>query len=586
MLNASADYKLKVYEQVREFRGRATVDLLGTVTTYDDDTIVRMNILEEMSTLNDSVPSNELQLTMTNENGDFDLLNFQNMAQILASKPTIKTELGLLLFQLSEEDSFNINLAGKIYGSYVENPNKYLYRYTSALPNPTDFSSEATQSHINNVTSQDGVTSALTTATNGYTPYGLFRFDIIEILTRRYGEGIWMGATSRIERALLCEQYVGYLTAYWRGYGTTPTGNTATLRLGSGSSYFGTIRNHTSGANTTLSIGTSSITSAITWDGYVNVAVYSGASDGVTASYLRTDYIYLDIRVDPFEAVEWKQTGMFFLTEWKNEITNKIVTMTGRDYFSQFSETSYEPMGITNLKTLAHDVLTAGGVPAENQIVDDSLNAITVRPFPERLDCRTAIQHIGIAGVSAVGQDREGNVFIKPFRAIDESSNFINYTTTQPSLWGYVGSGTYLLNDSGGGMKYLDFDQMYSEPVVALEKSIYQVVIKVYSNADADPAERLYINEFIQGTGGSSFTIDNPLIDSPELADNVAKWYIREMNYNAIYTVNWRQNPALECSDMILVEDSFSAEKQTRIIRQEFNYEGYLQGVTESRGGI
>ena len=70
------------------------------------------------------------------------------------------------------------------------------------------------------------------------------------------------------------------------------------------------------------------------------------------------------------------------------------------------------------------------------------------------------------------------------------------------------------------------------------------------------------------------------------MADKVAEWFIREINYNAIYTINWRQNPALECADMILVEDSFDAEKQTRIIKQEFNYKGYLEGVTESRGGV
>jgi hypothetical protein len=581
------DFKLKVYEQVREFRGRATIDMLGTVTTYDDNTIVRMNILEEMTTLNDSLPSNELQLTMTNENGDFDLLNFQNMAQILASKPTIKTELGLLLFKLSEEDSFNSNLQGKVYGSLAENPNRYLYKYASTLPNPTDFSTEATQSHINNVVTQDGVTSALATTTNGYIPHGLWRFDIIEILTRRYGEGIWMGATSRADKALLCEEYVGYLTAYWRGYGTTPTGNTATLRLGSGSSYFGTTRNHISGANTTISISTSSITSAITWDGYVNVVAYSGASDGVTTSYLRTDYVYLDLRVDPFEAIEWKKTGMFFLAEWKNEITNKIVTMTGRDYFSQFSEMSYEPQGITNLKTLAESVLTAGGVPVENQLIDDSLAAITVRPFPERLDCRTALQHIGIAGGVAVGQDRDGNVFLKPFKIIDEASSYITYPTTQPSLYGYVGGSMYPINDTGGGMRYLDFEQMYTEPIVSLEKSIYQLVVKVYPNTpDGEATEMVYINAFIQGTNGASFTIDNPLINSAEIAENVAEWYMREINYNAVYQINWRQNPALECADMILVEDSFGAEKQTRIIRQELNYEGYLSGVTESRGGV
>ena len=40
---------------------------------------------------------NELILTMDNANGDFDLLNFKNMFQIISTKPRIDLELGLVL---------------------------------------------------------------------------------------------------------------------------------------------------------------------------------------------------------------------------------------------------------------------------------------------------------------------------------------------------------------------------------------------------------------------------------------------------------------------------------------------------------
>jgi hypothetical protein len=559
-----------------------------TIKVYGDETIIRMNILEEMSTLNESVPSNELQLTLKNDNGDFDLLNFNNMHQILASKPTIQTELGLFIFEETESQFWTEDLVGKVYGSDVINPHAYRYRYASTLPNPQDITANATQTHLDRLAAQDNSTSALSTTTNGYIPYGLWRFDIIEALTRKFGEAIWGGAVSRADRAILAEKYISRLNAVWYGYGTAPTGNTATLRLGSGSSYFGTTRSHTNAAVTALNIATYSITSAVTWDGYVNVVAYGGASDGVTASLLRTDFVKLEITTNPIEPVyEWLPCGKFFLTEWKNEITNKIVSLTGNDYFALFADTSYEPVGITNLKDLAVSVLTVGGVPAENQDIDDSLANITVRSFPERIDCRTALQHIAIAAGAAVGQDRLGNVFIKPFKILDEATSYITYPSTQPSLYSHVGSGTYPITDTGGGMRYLDFDQMYSEPIVNLEKSVYQLVVKVYSDEpETEPVEYVYTNASIEGMGGSSFTIDNPLINTVALANMVSEWYIREINYNAIYQVNWRQNPALECADVILVEDSFSAEKQTRIIRQEFQYEGYLQGVTESRGGI
>lgn len=583
MLNTSTDFKLGIYGGIRQFKGRATVSILGSTHVLEDDKIFSMNILEEMSTINESLPANEITLTVSNEDGVFDLLNFENMYEIIASKPTITSELGLVTFDLEEQEYILGTFDGKVTGSTVANPNKYFYRYATSLGVPSLFTAETTQAHYDRLNATDNVTSAIS-ATGLNAPYGLWQFDIVEILTRKYGESIWAGKTSLADRILLAEQYVKYLTANWVGYGTGPTGNNATLRLGSGSSYFGTTRTHASGTPTLLQISTSSVASAIDQFGKVNVVAHGLPSDGVTTSTIRTDRVWIDIRIDPFQAVEWMPTGMFFLSEWKNERTQKIITMVGHDYFNQFNDISYEPKGITNLRDLAIDVLTVGGVPTNKQIIDSSLNNVTVRGFPERLNCREALQHIGIAGVAAVGQDRSGNVFIKPFRAIDESTNYLVYTISQPSLYGYVTPTTYLINDSGGGMKYLDFEQMYNEPSISLQPSIYQVVVKVFIGDD--PIEQLYTNARLNGKSGESFTIDNPLINTIEMADKVAEWFIREINYNAIYTINWRQNPALECADMILVEDSFDAEKQTRIIKQEFNYKGYLEGVTESRGGV
>jgi hypothetical protein len=60
----------------------------------------------------------------------------------------------------------------------------------------------------------------------------------------------------------------------------------------------------------------------------------------------------------------------------------------------------------------------------------------------------------------------------------------------------------------------------------------------------------------------------------------------REYNLIAEYTASWRQNPALECGSVILVEDSFQNKKKARITKQEYNFAGYLDGVTEAKGGI
>jgi hypothetical protein len=241
---------------------------------------------------------------------------------------------------------------------------------------------------------------------------------------------------------------------------------------------------------------------------------------------------------------------------------------------------------------LAIDVLTNAGI--SNYSVDDSLKQTTTTSgFKDRISSRDALQHIGIAGKCAVFQDRYGVLQVKQFSTLDQSSLYSNYVTSQLSFFGYPTSGTmpknYLTEDTDSGMRYIDFDNMYTIPEIILDKSIYQLVIKVYTGGAS--VDRVYTNDTIAGTNGESFTIDNPLINSNELADDVAQWFMNESNYNAVYKSNWRQNPVLECADVVIVESGFSdgtndVVKQTRIYKNEYNYEGYLYGNTESRGGI
>jgi hypothetical protein len=199
-------------------------------------------------------------------------------------------------------------------------------------------------------------------------------------------------------------------------------------------------------------------------------------------------------------------------------------------------------------------------------------------------------------GMSCVYQDRNGVMTIKPFATLDASLLYTNYVSSDRTLWGYP-SGTatnynvnYVENNTDGGMKYLSLDNMFEIPEITLDKSVYQVVVKVYAT-DGSSTDSTYTNTAIGGTNGQSFTIDNPLIDSTAKAQNVANWFIAESNYNAVYKANWRQNPCLVSTDVVMVESGFQSGqsnvvKATRIYKQEYNYQGYLSGNTESRGGI
>ncbi len=187
------------------------------------------------------------------------------------------------------------------------------------------------------------------------------------------------------------------------------------------------------------------------------------------------------------------------------------------------------------------------------------------------------MQYVGIAGKAAIYQDRYGVVRVEQFQTLDESTSYIYFAG--PDM--YTGM-IYPMADEGYDMKNITFDNVYKEPQIKLDKLLYSLIMVI--NNGEEKQEVTFYNQGIKD--GVSFKIDNPLINTVEHAREVAEWIIEEYNLRAIYNIDWRQNPALECGDIILVEDSFKAKKQSRIIKQEFEYAGYLSGKTETKGGV
>ncbi|MEG0451289.1 MAG: hypothetical protein RR595_15645, partial [Lysinibacillus sp.] len=165
----------------------------------------------------------------------------------------------------------------------------------------------------------------------------------------------------------------------------------------------------------------------------------------------------------------------------------------------------------------------------------------------------------------------------KPFVILDESTSYIYFAG--PDM--LTGMTTPTVN-SGYDMLNITFDNVYNEPQIKLDKLIQSLVMTVYVGGNKE--ERTFMNAEVKE--GASMKCDNPLINSVNHAADIAQWIIDESNLRALYQVNWRQNPALECGDIVFVEDSFGAEKQSRITKQEFEFAGYLSGKTETKGGV
>ncbi len=283
--------------------------------------------------------------------------------------------------------------------------------------------------------------------------------------------------------------------------------------------------------------------------------------------------IGVEIEEDEFEFIPM---GKFYLTDWQSDEGALTTTFIARDIFELLEGKEYTSINNTNLYDLAEDILIKANV--ENYFIDEELKNIPTNGFIKPLNSRKALQYIGIAGKAAIYQDRQGTLQIKQFKVLDErDTQYINFAG--PDMFtGMI----YVAVDEGYDMKNITFDNVYKEPQIKLDKLLYSLVMVIHNGEEKQ--EVTFYNEGIKE--GNSFKIDNPLINSLEHAQEVAEWIISEYNLRALYNINWRQNPCLECGDIVLVEDSFDAKKLSRITKHEFEYAGYLSGKTETKGGV
>jgi hypothetical protein len=93
MLDSSTDYQSAIYANSRRIDARVTFTQGGTSSVYDDNYITQVSLVEEMSTLNDSISSDELQVTLDNTSGILYFLNSSNMNQIIAQRPLLNLSL-------------------------------------------------------------------------------------------------------------------------------------------------------------------------------------------------------------------------------------------------------------------------------------------------------------------------------------------------------------------------------------------------------------------------------------------------------------------------------------------------------------
>lgn len=289
---------------------------------------------------------------------------------------------------------------------------------------------------------------------------------------------------------------------------------------------------------------------------------------------------YMGLRIGEGENdFEFVSLGKYYLTEWQTDEGALTTSFTARDIFDQLGKMQYtNSLTDTNLYALAENIFLQAEITDFS--IDDKLTGESTKGFSEPVNAREALQDIAIAGRSVIYQDRQGKVIIKRMEALSIGTGYITY----PSPDMYAGALSFPEVTNDYGFQAIDFENTFSEPQVKLNEAIDSLVFLVKDGTE-NGTEYTFQNP-VTIRGGVSFKIENPLINSGTDAEQVANWMFEEYNVRGYYTANWRQNPALGCGDAIMVENSFGDEKKARIVKQNFQYEGFLTGNTEAIGGV
>lgn len=248
---------------------------------------------------------------------------------------------------------------------------------------------------------------------------------------------------------------------------------------------------------------------------------------------------------------EYIQLGNYYLMEWSSDEGSLTATFTARNIIDLMSSFDYENLVAKtsySLYQMAVDIFNMCGVV--NYEIDPALQNIQTKGLVKKTNCRNVLQMIAVAGMCNVFVTREDKLILKQL-------------------------------SFGSPVDTIDMDNMYNEPQIELDKVVKSVEVAYYSDINTK-----LLTTINNTDKGEALKVDNTLINTVGHANNVGNWILNQRNYRAIYTANWRGNPAHELSDIMIIEDSYNQNNKTIGTKIELTYQGYLEGKTEARGMV
>ncbi|MGN8233246.1 hypothetical protein ACTHAL_001474 [Priestia flexa] len=188
------------------------------------------------------------------------------------------------------------NFEGKTSGITIENPHiaKWLNTGSTTLVPPNNGGFQENDAHLTGIKSLDGAPSTWGSRPNvGEIAQHLFSFNLIEEVERKIGK---IPSNSLADKVLWLKNNLSKITFNWHGGGNSAGGDKATLnRWEPINSSWISVTNTTTSTIAKLSAVPN--LGAIDSNGFVHFLANAEASDGITRSLVRTDYVELTIEL-------------------------------------------------------------------------------------------------------------------------------------------------------------------------------------------------------------------------------------------------------------------------------------------------
>ncbi len=251
---------------------------------------------------------------------------------------------------------------------------------------------------------------------------------------------------------------------------------------------------------------------------------------------------------------EYSLLGKYLLWEWTSDEGSLTATFTARtnlDLMSSFEYENLAPKSNYSLYQMAVDVFYICGI--SDYSIDTALQNVATNGLVEKIDCRTLLQMIAMAGCANIFVNREGLIALKAnSEALDTAVDDVR------------------------------LEQTYAEPQIVLDKETKSVAVTYWLDLSISG---VIVAENQSVTTGELLKLDkNTLINTFDQASIVANWILSQKAYRSNYSLNWRGNPALDLNDVVTIESSYGGSKKAIITKNSIEYEGYLSAKMEARG--